>query len=102
MPHVIHSRSSSASALEDDPEIPLPPKIARLAGLGAFGACPAFVALFAYVAFLSLPTPTGGITPVLFAVACLSIGLVVAGLIAVHVILGKQCLRLAQESSTHL
>ena len=74
----------------------MPPKIARLVGLGAFGACAAFVALFAYVAFLSRHTPTGGMMPALSAVVWISLAIVVLGLIGVHVLLGKELLRLAE------
>lgn len=68
----------------------MPPKIARLAGLGALGACAGFVALFALIVLISRPTPTGGMTPALSAVAWISVGLVVLALIAVHVAIGKQ------------
>jgi hypothetical protein len=70
----------------------MPPKIARLAALGAYGACGAFIALFAYVAFISRPTPTGGIMMV---VTWISLALVVAALIGVHMLVGKQLLALA-------
>jgi hypothetical protein len=73
----------------------MPPKIARLAGLGAFGACAAFVALFAFIVYISRPSPTGGMMPALSAVAWISVGLVVVALIAVHVAIGKQLLQLA-------
>lgn len=73
----------------------MPPKIARLAGLGAFGACPAFVALYAFVAYISRPTPTGGMMPALSAVTWISLGLVVLSLVALHVVIGKQLMRLA-------
>lgn len=72
------------------------PKIARLVGLGAFGACAAFVALYAYVAYLSRHTATGGMMPALSVVTWISLALVVLGLIAVHVALGKQLLQLAE------
>jgi hypothetical protein len=72
----------------------MPPKIARLAGLGAFGACALFIAIFLYVAFLSRHTATGGMMPVLSVVTWISTGLVVLGLIAVHVAIGKQLLYL--------
>jgi hypothetical protein len=72
------------------------PKIARLVGLGAFGACAAFVALYAYVAYISRHTATGGMMPALSAVTWISLALVVLGLIAVHVVLGKQLLQLAE------
>ena len=74
----------------------MPPKVAKLAGLGAFGACAGFIALFAYVAFISRHTPTGGMTPALSAVSWISIGLVVLALIGVHIMLGKRLLHLAQ------
>jgi hypothetical protein len=74
----------------------MPPKIARLVGLGAFGACAAFVALFAYVAFLSRHTSTGGMMPALSAVTWISLAIVVLALIAAHVVLGKQLLQLAE------
>jgi hypothetical protein len=70
----------------------MPPKIARLAGLGAFGACAGFVALFAYVAYISRHTSTGGMMPALSGVVWISIGLVVLALIAVHVAIAKQLL----------
>lgn len=74
----------------------MPSKIARLVGLGAFGACAGFVALYAYVAFLSRHTPTGGMMPALSAVVWISLAIVVLALIAAHVVLGKQLLRLAE------
>jgi len=70
----------------------MPPKIARLAGLGAFGACVAFIALFGYVAFLSRHTATGGMPPVLSVVTWISLGLVLLALIGVHVLIGRQLL----------
>jgi hypothetical protein len=73
----------------------MPPKIARLAALGAYGACGAFIALFAYVAFISRPTPTGGIMMGLSVVTWISLALVVAALIGVHMLVGKQLLALA-------
>lgn len=73
----------------------MPPKIARLAGLGAFGACALFVALFAYIAYISRRTPTGGMMMALSVVTWISLSLVVLALIAVHVAIGKQLLRVA-------
>ena len=64
----------------------MPPKIARLAGLGAFGACAGFIALYGFVAYISRHTPTGGMTPALSAVTWISLGLVVLALIALHIV----------------
>ena len=77
----------------------MPPKIARLAGLGAFGACAAFIALFALLAYVSRKTPTGGMTQALAAVTWISLGLVFASLIAVHVMIGRRLLELARGGS---
>jgi hypothetical protein len=74
----------------------MPPRIARLAGLGAFGAIGGFVALFALLAFVSRPTPLGGMTMALSSLTWISLGVVFLGLIAVHVVLGKQLLALSK------
>jgi hypothetical protein len=70
----------------------MPPKIARLAGLGAFGACVAFVALFVFIAYASRHTATGGMMTALSVVTWISVGMVVIALIVVHVAIGKQLL----------
>ena len=74
----------------------MPPKVARLAGLGAFAACAVFVALFLLIAFVSRHTSTGGMMPVLSVVTWISVGLVIIALIAVHIALGKQLLYLGR------
>jgi hypothetical protein len=73
----------------------MPPKIARLAALGAYGACAGFIALFAYVAFISRPTPTGGIMMGLSVVTWISLALVVAALLGVHVLVARQLMAMA-------
>jgi hypothetical protein len=75
---------------------PMPPKIARLAGLGAFGACAGFLALYLYVAYISRHTATGGMMPALSVVTWISVGLVVLALIGLHVVIAKQLLSLAR------
>ena len=74
----------------------MPTKFARLAGLGAFGACAGFVALFALVAYVSRHTATGGMMETLSVVTWISVGLVVLALIAVHVAIGKELLSLSR------
>jgi hypothetical protein len=74
----------------------MPPKIARLAGLGAWGACVLFVVVYAYVAFLSRHTSTGGITPALSAVTWIAVGLVALALIGVHVYVARQLRYISQ------
>ncbi len=74
----------------------MPPKIARLAGLGAFGACAAFAGLFLLVARGSRHTSTGGMMPVLAWVTWIALALIVAALIGVHVYIGRQLLYLGK------
>ena len=52
----------------------MPPKIAQLAGLGAFAACAGLGALFVFVAYLSRHTPTGGMPWDLAWVTWISLG----------------------------
>jgi len=77
----------------------MPPKIARLVGLSAFGAIAGFVVLFAFIFYLSWPSSTGGITPGLTAVSVISGVVVLLGLIGAHVALGKQLLALSEGRS---
>ena len=77
----------------------MPMKFARLAGLGAFGACAGFVALFAFIAYLSRHTATGGMMETLSVVTWISVGLVIVALIAVHVAIGKELLFLSRGES---
>ena len=72
------------------------PKIARLAGLGAFGACVVFVLLYAVVAWGSRHTSLGGMTPAEAVVTWISVGLVFLALIATHIVLGKQLIYLGK------
>jgi hypothetical protein len=69
---------------------------ARLAGLGAFGACAGFAALFAAVVYVSRHTANGGMMQTLSVVTWISVGLVVLALIAVHVAIGKELLSLSR------
>jgi hypothetical protein len=96
------ARPSQISRAIQPTEEPVPPKYARLAGLGAFAACGAFVLLFLVVAYASRHTPTGGMMPVLSWVTWLSVALVILALVAVHVYLGRQLLKLAQGKPTSL
>jgi hypothetical protein len=73
----------------------MPPKIARLAGLGAYGASAGLLALMALLFWGTRPPAEGGITPVLSAVTWISLAIVFAALIAVHVVLGRALLAVA-------
>ena len=75
----------------------MPPKIARLAGLGAYGACAGMLALFAGLIWLTRHTPLGGMTGALSAVTWLSLGIVFVALIAAHVAIGRQLMHIARN-----
>jgi hypothetical protein len=74
----------------------MPPKIARLAGLGAFGACAGLLALYVFLVYLTRPMGRGGIDIVNAAVTWIALGGLFAALIIVHVVIGRQLLRLAK------
>ncbi|HEU4996099.1 MAG TPA: hypothetical protein VFT29_14885 [Gemmatimonadaceae bacterium] len=74
----------------------MPPKVAKLAGLGAFGACAGLLALFLLLGYLTRPTPRGGIDSINAAVAWIALGGLFLALILVHVMIGKRLLLLAQ------
>jgi hypothetical protein len=75
----------------------MPPKIAKLAGLGAFGACAGLFALYLGLVFLTRPRPAGGIDITNAAVAWIALGGVFAALIIIHVVIGKRLLLLADR-----
>ena len=74
----------------------MPPKIAKLAGLGAFGACAGLAALYLFIVYISRPMSRGGIDGVNAAVAWIALAGVVAALIIVHVVIARQLLLLAR------
>jgi hypothetical protein len=74
----------------------MPPKIARLAGFGAFGACVGLLALYLLLVYITRPSTRGGIDLVNAAVVWIALGGLFAALIIVHVLIGKQLLRLAE------
>jgi len=77
----------------------MPPRIAKLAGLGAFGAIAFFVALFAYIFWISAPGGHGGIDRIQAIVTWISLSLVLLALIAVHIVIGRQLLELSRSAS---
>jgi hypothetical protein len=74
----------------------MPPRIAKLAGLGAFGACAGFAALYLLILFGTRPTPTSGMDGTLRFITWLSVAGVLLALLAVHVVLGRQLLALSR------
>jgi hypothetical protein len=74
----------------------MPPKIARLAGLGAFAACAGFALLFLLLVYATRPTARGGIDPINAAVTWIALGGVFAALIGAHVVVGRRLLEVAR------
>lgn len=74
----------------------MPPKYARLAGLGAFGASAGLLALFAFLVFITRPVGLGGIDTTNAIVTWISLGGLFVALILVHVMIGKRLLLLAK------
>ncbi|MDE3152843.1 MAG: hypothetical protein KGL93_11410 [Gemmatimonadota bacterium] len=75
----------------------MPKSIARLLGLGAYGAAAGIVALFLLVAYTSRRTPTGGLDTTMAHVTWLSLGGVTLALVVAHHVIGKQLLIIARE-----
>lgn len=74
----------------------MPPKYAKLAGLGAMGAGAGLLALFAFLVFITRPVPRGGIDMVNAVVTWISLGGLFVALILVHVLIGRRLLTLAK------
>lgn len=75
----------------------MPPKIAKLAGLGAFGAAAGLLGLYlALVILLLRPSSLHGIDGINAAVAWISLGGLFAALIIAHVVIGRQLLLLSK------
>ncbi len=76
----------------------MPPKIAKLAGLGAFGASAGMLALFALIIFMTRSTPLGGMMPALSFLTWISLAVVFVALIAAHVAIGKQLMQIGKDA----
>ena len=74
----------------------MPPRIARLAALGAFAACGGIVALFALFVFITRPPPTAGMDGTLRFLSWMSVAGVLLALLGVHVLFGRQLLATAK------
>lgn len=76
----------------------MPPRYARLAGLGALGASAGLLALFAFLVFITRPVARGGIDTANAVVTWISLGGLFLALILVHVLIGRKLLLLAKGS----
>jgi hypothetical protein len=74
----------------------MPPRIAKLAGLGAFAACGGIALLYALFVFITRPGPSAGMDGTSRFIAWLSVAGVLLALLGVHLLLGRQLLALAR------
>lgn len=65
-------------------------KHGKLASLGALGVAAGCVALFALVAWVAAPTPTGGIDAVHATIAYIGVAIPLIAIIAVHLVYARQ------------
>ncbi|MEO8335668.1 MAG: hypothetical protein ABI664_11890 [bacterium] len=77
----------------------MPPKIAKLAGLGALVAAGGIVAVFALFVYITRPVPTAGLDPTLRFLSWFTVAGVIIALIGVHLVLGRQLFLLAKGES---
>ena len=74
----------------------MPPKVARLAGLGALGAAAGLVVLYLLFAFSTRPGTYAGMDATSRALTWLAVGGVVVALVLVHVLLARRLLAIAR------
>jgi hypothetical protein len=71
----------------------MPPKIARLVGLGAFAASVGLLLLWGLLLYVSRPTSRGGIDRTNAVVAWIALSGLFVALIAAHVVIGRRLFR---------
>ncbi len=74
----------------------MPPRIARLAGLGAFAAAAALAVGYILFVYVTRPAPTSGMDGTSRFLAWLSVAGVILALLGVHLVIGRQLLALAR------
>ena len=77
----------------------MPPKIARLAGLGAFAVCAGLAATYALFLYITRPSGSAGLDAPERFVAWFAVAGVLVALAVVHVAIGRQLMILARGES---
>ena len=80
----------------------MPPRIAKLAGLGAFAACGGIAALFLLFVFITRPTVFAGMDSTLRFIAWFSVAGVLLALLGVQVVFGRQLIALSRGESRRI
>jgi hypothetical protein len=74
----------------------MPPRIAKLAGLGAFAACAGIVALLALLIYFTRPTPSSGLDQTERTLTWMAMSVVLLALLGVHLMIGRRLLALSK------
>ena len=74
----------------------MPPKLARLAGLGAFAACGGIAAVYAGFVYITRPTASAGLDSTERFMAWFTVAGVLLALLGVHLVIGRQLLLLSR------
>lgn len=74
----------------------MPPKLAKLAALGALAACGGMVAIYALFLYITWAVPTSGLDPTERFLSWFTVAGVILALLGVHVVLARQLLLLAK------
>ena len=77
----------------------MPPKIARLAGLGAFGVCAGLAATYALFLYITRPAGSAGLDAPERFLAWFTVAGVLLALAVVHVAIGRQLMIMARGES---
>lgn len=74
----------------------MPPKIAKLAGFGAFAACGGIALVYVLFLFITRPAPTSGLDGTQRFIAWFSVAGILLALLLVHVVIGRQLMAMAR------
>ncbi len=74
----------------------MPPKIARLAGFGAFAACGGIAALYLLFVYITRPTVSAGLDGPERFLSWFAVAGVLLAVLGVHVVIGRQLLAVAR------
>lgn len=77
----------------------MPPKIARLAGLGAFAACGGIAVVYLLFVYLTRPTASSGLDSTERFLAWFTVAGVLLALLGVHLLIGRQLLAVSRGES---
>ena len=74
----------------------MPPRIAKLAGLGALAACGGIAALYALFLYITRPTSYAGMDSTLRFISWFTVAGVLLALLLLHVVFARQLLALSR------